>query len=680
MKKFIFSFAIMGIILSCNNSTQQTQPKEEFSYVLEQFADLRVLRYKVPGFENLSLDQKKLIYFLSQAAVSGRDIFWDQNGKYNLAVRKLLENIYESYTGNRENENWEAFMVYLKRVWFSNGIYHHYSTDKFKPAFNASYFEELLANSSKYEMPEIEGKSKEESIAFLKELILNPEVLPKKVNQDTSVDIVKNSAVNFYENVGVEEVEEYYNNLKVKDSENKISYGLNSKVVKDENGAITEIKWKSGGMYGPAIDSIIYWLDKAIAVADSPEQKAGIEKLIEYYKTGDLVTWDNYNVIWVKDTAALVDFINGFIEVYDDPLGQKATWEAVVNFKDTEATKRTKLISENAQWFEDHSPIDERFKKKEVKGVTAKVINAAMMGGACYPHTPLGINLPNANWIRKEHGSKSVTIANISDAYNKANLSTGSLEEFSFNDEETKIVREFGPLSGNLHTDLHECLGHGSGQMLPGVSDEALRNYHSPLEEARADLFALYYIMDPKLVELGILPSLEAAKAEYITYIRNGIMGQLRRIEPGKNIEQAHMRNRQLIASWSYERGKADSVIVKEVKDGKTYFVINDFDKLRSIFAELLAEVQRIKSEGDYEAGKALVEGYGVKVDPELHKEVLERYKKLNLAAYSGFVNPEFEIVENDGAITDIKIHYVDDYPAQMMKYSKNHSYLPLIN
>ena len=659
-------------------SKESKKDEKSFKYELEQFADLRILRYQVPGFDELSLNEKKLVYYLSQAALCGRDIIWDQNGKYNLAIRKTMENIYKTYTGDRQSDDFQKFLVYLKRIWFSNGIYHHYATDKIIPDFSVEYFDELVANSDKNGFPAINQKSIDETLGILKPVIFDPNVLPKKVNQNSAKDLVAASAVNFYEGLTEKEVTSYYNSMKDKNDTTPLSYGLNSKLVK-KDGVIEEEVWKSGGMYGQAIDKIIYWLEKALLVSETPEQTEGIEKLISYYKTGNLETWDEYNIIWVSDTSR-VDFVNGFIEVYSDPLGLKGTWESVVDFKDLEATRRTEIISENAQWFEDHSPIDDMFKKKEVKGVSAKVITVAMLGGDCYPYTPIGINLPNADWIRKDYGSKSVTMENITYAYDQANLGSGFLEEFSYDSAEMALVKEYGPMTDNLHTDLHECLGHGSGQLLKGVSSDALKNYQSTLEEARADLFALYYMMDPEMVKLGLLPSLDAAKAQYISYIRNGIMTQIRRIEPGKNIVEAHMRNRQLIAKWCYEKGKPDNVIEKIVRDGKTYYKINDFEKLRTLFGELLAEVQRIKSEGDYEAGKALVENYGVKVDPELHKEVLARFEKLHLAPYSGFVNPEYEVVEKNGEISDIKISYITDYSAQMLKYSKEYSFLPLMN
>ena len=678
-KLFLSGLFISLVMSACTNTEpKQSGEQDDFNYILEQFADLRILRYQVPGFDELSLQEKELIYYLSRAAVAGRDILWDQNGKYNLAIRKVLENIYKTYSGNRETEDFDKFVVYLKRVWFSNGIYHHYSSNKILPGFSAAYFDELIAGSSREGFPTYAGRTIEQTLEILKPVILDPNVLNKKINQSPDVDMVAESAVNFYQDVTEKEVVDYYASLKDKEDNTPVSYGLNSQVV-DENGKVKEIVYKSGGLYGNAIDTIIYWLEKAETVALTPAQEEGIASLIDYYRSGDLKIWDEYNVIWVDDTSR-VDFVNGFIETYNDPLGLKATWESVVNFKDIIATKRTEIIAANAQWFEDNSPIDPRFKKKKVKGVSAKVITVAMLGGDCYPYTPIGINLPNADWIRRDHGSKSVTMENITYAYDQANLGSGFLEEFAWDSAQIALEKKYGPLTDNLHTDLHECLGHGSGQLLEGVSSDALKNYQSALEEARADLFALYYLMDPKLVELGVLPELEAAKAQYISYIRNGLMTQLRRIEPGNDIEQAHMRNRQLIASWCYQKGMNDNVIEKVVRDGKTYFLINDFNKLRSLFGELLAEVQRIKSEGDYEAGKQLVETYGVKVDPVLHREVLDRFAKLNLAAYSGFVNPEYEVIRKDGKISDIRISYVDDFTGQMLEYSKEDSFLPLEN
>jgi dipeptidyl-peptidase-3 len=667
--------------MACNTPPENViKNEDDFNYMLEQFADIRILRYQVPGFDALNLQQKELIYYLSEAAKYGRDILFDQNGRYSLLIRRTLENIYTTYSGDKLNPDWQKFEEYLKRVWFANGIYHHYSTDKFIPAFDEEYFGLLVSQSNRKGFPLIEGKNLEQTLAVIQPVMFDSQLLSKKVSQKKGEDMVLNSAVNFYaEDISQDEVEKFYKAMHVEKDEAPISYGLNSKITK-ENGLIIENVWKVDGMYSEAIKKIVFWLEKAKNVAENDIQKQTIQKLIEYYNSGDLKTWDEYNVLWVSDLQSSVDFVNGFIEIYSDPMGVKATWESIVNFKNTEATKRAELISKNAQWFEDNSPIDKKFKKEKVKGVSAKVITVAILGGDCYPHTPIGINLPNADWIRKEHGSKSVTLENITSAYDMANLSTGELEEFAYSDEEIELVKKYGSFAHNLHVDLHECLGHGSGQLLPGVNSEALKNYYSALEEARADLFALYYTMDPKLIELGIIPSLDVAKAEYITYIRSGIMTQLNRIEPGKNIEQAHMRNRQLISSWCYEKGMADNVIEKKVVDGKTYFIINDFDKLRMLFGELLIEVQRIKSEGDFEAGKNLVETYAVNVDKEIHKEVLDRYKKLNLAAYSGFVNPEYELIKEGEKLVDVKVRYVDNFAEQMLNYSKNYSLLPNIN
>lgn len=685
MKKLIPILFMMIALLA--NSCKQTETNEaktdDFKYLLEQFADLKIMRYQVPGFDELSLQQKELIYYLSQAAIAGRDILFDQNYKYNLAVRRTLENIVENYEGDRNTEDFNKFMVYTKRVWFSNGIHHHYSKDKFLPDFSKEYFAELVNNTNKGSFPVREGQSIENFLAEITPVIFDPAIAPKALNQEPGKDLITYSAANFYEGVTEKEVLDYYDHLKstVKSNggDTLISWGLNTKVVK-ENNQVVEKPYKKDGLYTEAIEQIIYWLEKASGVAENEHQKKVINSLIKYYETGDLTTWDEYNVLWVQDLDSRVDFVNGFIENYGDPLGLKATWESIVNFKDVEATKRTEIISKNAQWFEDNSPVDSKFKKSEVKGVSAKVITAAQLGGDCYPSTPIGINLPNADWIRKEHGSKSVTIENITYAYDQAAIGNGMLEEFTYSPEELEWAQKYGFLAGNLHTDLHECLGHGSGQLLPGTRGDELKNYGSALEEARADLFALYYVADPRMIELGLFDKEEVYKAEYNSYIRNGLLTQLTRIEPGKDIEQAHMRCRQLISQWCYENGKADKVISLEVKDGKTYSVINDYQGLRRLFGTLLAEIQRIKSEGDYEAGKKLVEQYGVKVNQELHTEVLARFKKLNLAPYGGFINPVFVPESKDGKITNIKVTYPDDYTKQMMDYSKNHSFLPTYN
>lgn len=646
----------------------------DFSFMVEQFADIRILRYQVPGFEKLSLQEKTLLYYLSEAALCGRDIIFDQNGKLNLAIRKILEMILQSYSGDRNTENFRKFHTYTKRVWFANGIYHHYSSDKFRPGFDENYFFELLANSDPALLPWSNIVVIDTVLNEVMELMFNPDILPRKTSKDPGKDLVLNSAVNFYENISEKEAVEYYEKKK-KSSAVPVSWGLNSRLVKDEKG-IRELEWKSGGIYGKAIDKIVYWLNKAKEVACSEKQKDSIIKLIEFYESGEPVKFDDYSILWVKDTESKVDFVNGFIETYEDPLAMKATWESVVNFRDDEATKRTIIISERAQWFEDHSPIDPRFRKKAVKGVSAKVITVVQLGGDCYPATPIGINLPNPDWIRQEHGSKSVSLENISYAYDQASLKSGFLEEFCYSELEIQQIRKYGFVSGNLHTDLHECLGHGSGQMLPGVSPEALLNYHAPLEEARADLFALYYMLDPIILELKLLPDIEAAYAEYITYIQNGLITQLTRIEAGKDVEEAHMRNRKMIAEWCYEKGFSENIIEKVKKDGKTFVKINDFQKLRSLFALLLAEVQRIKSEGDYEAGKSLVEKYGVKIDSVLHNEVLERYRKLKLSPFTGFLNPLLKPVMAEGKITDVQLDFSQGYEEQMLYYSKNYSFI----
>lgn len=669
------------MLLSCNQGSKKAEekPKDDFKFMSEQFADIKIMRYQVPGFESLSLQQKELIYYLSEAAKAGRDIIFDQNFKYNLCIRKTLETIVETYKGDKKSDDFKKFMVYTKRVWFSNGIHHHYSSEKFIPEFSKAYFADLVKNSDAAKLPLAEGETPEMLIEKLSPIMFDPAVFPKKVSLDASLDLIKSSASNFYEGVSEKEAEDFYNKMKNPKDKEPISYGLNSKLVK-ENGKLIEKTYKINGMYSKAIEQIVMWLEKAMQVAENATQKQSISLLINYYKTGNLKDWDAYNINWVSDMESHIDFVNGFIEVYEDPLGLKATWESVVNFKDVEATKRTEIISNAAQWFEDNSPVDKRFKKKEVKGVSAKVITVAQLGGDCYPSTPIGINLPNADWIRKEHGSKSVTMENITYAYDQAALGNGFMEEFAASEEEIAMAKKHGSLAGNLHTDLHECLGHGSGQLLPKTNPDALKNYSSALEETRADLFALYYMLDNKMLELKLFSTLDVAKTEYNNYIRNGLMTQLTRVDLGKNIEQAHMRNRQLIASWCYENGKKDNVIEKFVKNGKTYVKINDYNKLRTLFGKLLAEVQRIKSEGDYNAGKLLVENYGVKVNYNLHKEIKERYAKLNLAPYGGFLNPDFVPVIKDGKITDVKVEYPNDYSKQMLEYGKKYSFLPVVN
>jgi dipeptidyl-peptidase III len=648
----------------------------EFQWQIDQFADLRILRYQVPGFESLSPRQKELVYYLSEAALCGRDIMFDENYKHNLTIRHVLDAVVRGYKGDRADPRWAPFMTYVKRVWFSNGIHHHYSNDKFAPGFDAAYFAELVKGTEGESFPLAEGQSLDDLIAFLTPILFDPAVAPKKFTQDPNVDLVTNSAVNFYEGVTQAEVEHYYQTIIDKTDETPISYGLNSRVVKKDGKVVEEVA-RIDGLYGPAIAKIVSWLEKAAGVAESDAQKQVIEALIAYYRTGDLEKFDAYNILWVRDTASLVDFVNGFIEVYNDPLGLKASWESVVNFKDLAATKRADTISANAQWFEDRSPVDPRYKKKEVKGVSAKVITAATLGGDCYPSTPIGINLPNANWIRKNYGSKSVTIENITYAYDQSDLKSPFGPEFSYSEEILERTRRYGALAGNIHTDLHEVLGHGSGQLMPGVGDDALKNYGSAIEESRADLFALYYIMDDKMVELGLLPNLDAAKAEYDGEIANGLMTQLRRIQPGKTIEEAHMRGRAMVSHWVYERGKPENVIERVTKDGKTYFVINDYRKLRRLYGQLLVEVQRITSEGDYEAAKALVETYGVQVDQELHKEVLDRFAKLHLAPYAGFVNPVYTPVVENGKIVDVKIDLTEGYAEQMLRYGRDYAFLP---
>lgn len=680
MKKQLIACAAFALLTACSGSKTTTAEADKFDYTVEQFADLQILRYRVPGFENLSLQQKELVYYLTEAALQGRDILFDQNGKYNLRIRRTLEAVYTGYKGDKNTPDFKAMEVYLKRVWFSNGIHHHYGSEKFVPGFAPEFFKEAVLSVDASTLPLAEGQTAEQLCDELSPVIFDPAVMPKRVNQAAGEDLVLTSACNYYDGVTQKEAEDFYNAMKDPKDETPVSYGLNSRLVK-ENGKIQEKIWKVGGLYGQAIDKIVYWLKKAEGVAENPEQKAVIAELIKFYETGDLKTFDEYAILWVKDLNSLVDFVNGFTESYGDPLGMKASWESLVNFKDMEATHRTEIISGNAQWFEDHSPVDKQFKKDEVKGVSAKVITAAILAGDLYPATAIGINLPNSNWIRSHHGSKSVTIGNITDAYNKAAHGNGFNEEFVYSDAELQLIDKYADLTGELHTDLHECLGHGSGKLLPGVDPDALKAYGSTIEEARADLFGLYYVADPKLVELGLTPNADAYKAEYYTYLMNGLMTQLVRIEPGNNVEEAHMRNRQLIARWVFEKGAADKVVELVKKDGKTYVVVNDYEKLRELFGELLSEIQRIKSTGDYQGAHDLVENYAVKVDPALHAEVLERYKKLNLAPYKGFVNPKYEaVVDAAGKITDVKVTYDEGYAEQMLRYSKDYSNLPSIN
>lgn len=670
MVKFAFMSLSLLTLASCCDA-----PKADTPWIVDRFDDIKVIRYEVPGFDELPLEQKELVYYLAEAAKCGRDILFDQNFKYNLAVRRTLETVYENYAGDRTTADWKALEKYLKKVWFANGIHHHYSNDKFTPEFSEEYLLTVIETIPEEKFGDLNPLRGEVCRA-----IFDPNLYKTRLNQRAGDDLIATSSNNYYEGVTQAEVERFYDRMAAADAGNSepVSYGLNSKLVK-EDGVVRERVWKVGGMYSPAIERIVYWLEKAQQVASEP-QKSTIGKLVDYYRSGDLRQFDAYNISWVQDTVSHVDFVNGFIEDYGDPLGRKASWEANVNFMDTEACHRTEVISENAQWFEDHSPVDPAFRKPVVRGVSAKVITVAMLGGDCYPSTPIGINLPNADWIRKEYGSKSVTIDNITYAYDQAAHGNGFNEEFVLRAADRERMDKYGKLADDLHTDLHECLGHGSGQLAPGVRGGELKSYSSTLEEARADLFGLYYLGDPKLVELGLIPSLDVAWAGYAKYILNGMMTQLARIEPGKNVEESHMRNRKLISEWCYERGKADKVIEWVEENGKTYVVVNDFERLRTLFGQMLREVQRIKSEGDYQAGRELVEKYAVAVDPALHAEVRERYYALGIEPYGGFVNPEYELVEQDGRVVDVKISYPADYAKQMMNYSKHYSFLPNVN
>ena len=669
-----------SIQMACSAEKPATPKIEDFKYSVDKFADVEILRYRVPDFEKLNLKQKELVYYLNQAALEGRDIFFDQNNKYNLCVRRTLEAVYLNYKGDRKSKDFEHLTTYLKRVWMGNGIHHHYSEDKFIPDFTSLYFAKVVRSIDPLKLPLAKNESVEKLILKLTPVIFDPKVYPKRTNQAEGVDLIKTSANNYYEGVSQPEVEAFYGKMKNPNDSTPVSYGLNSKLVK-EHGVLVEKTYKVGGLYGAAISRIVSWLEKAAKVTENDKQLDVISSLIAFYKTGDLKTYDEYSIHWVEDLQSQVDFVNGFTETYGDPLGMKASWESIVNFKNIEATKRTEIISANAQWFEDHSPVEARFKKETVKGVTAKVITATILGGDCYPSTPIGVNLPNSNWIRHEHGSKSATIENITEAYDQASLGNGFTEEFMWSNVERKRAKEFASLTNNLHTDLHECLGHGSGKLLPGVDPDALKAYGSTIEEARADLFGLYYMGDPKMTELNLLPDKDAFKAEYYSFMMNGLLTQLTRVQPGKNIEEAHMRNRQLIAAWVFEKGKKDKVIEMVKRDSKTYVVINDYEKLRTLFGKLLAEIQRIKSTGDFEGGKKLVETYGVKVNQPLHDEILLRYKKLNLAPYRGFVNPVYTLVKNEkGEITDVTISYTENYIAQHLRYSKDYSVLPTNN
>lgn len=675
MKKIILSFVLVGALFSCSNPENATNDDKvqdttatsdtTFNYVADQFADLRVLRYQIPGFDQLTLKQKKLAYYLTQAGLSGRDIIWDQNFKYNLEIRSALENIVRNYKGT-QNENWKQFMVYVKRVWFSNGIHHHYSTDKFIPEFSKDFLNQLLSETKTTLSDEA------------KAAIFNPELYAKRVNLDASKGLIKGSAENFYgANITSKMVDDYYRKLNTQKTTHPLSYGLNTQLVL-ENGKLIEKVWKVGGMYSDAIKQIVFWLEKAVTVAENDQQKKALQLLIKYYKTGDLETWNQYGIAWVNSTKGDIDWINGFIEVYGDPKGYKATYESIVQMKDFEATKRMKVLADHAQWFEDHSPIMGKHKKKNVTGVTYNVVNAISEAGATSPSTPIGVNLPNEEWIRQEYGSKSVSLGNIINAYHQASGGT-LVHEFTLSDSVAQRDIKYGTLASKLHTAMHEVIGHASGKIDQGIGSPkaTLKSYASALEEARADLVGLYFLMDPKLIELGLMKTLEVGKAQYDSYIRNGLMTQLKRIHPGNNIEEAHMRDRQLICKWVYEKGLQDNVIEKIVKEGKTYFVINDYKKLRTLFGDLLREIQRIKSEGDYAAGKALVENYGVKVDQELHKEVLKRFEPLDIAPYGGFINPVLvPVKDEDGNITDINVQYPDNFKKQMLHYADKYGFL----
>ena len=683
-------FALIGLFFAsimlhaCQNrqSDTPTEPQAEFQVLADQFADLQVLRYRIPGFENLTLQQKELLYYLSQAARSGHDMIWDQNYRHNLLIRKTIENIVEHYEGDRKDPRWEQFMVYAKRIWFSNGIHHHYSTRKFIPEFDTVYWNALIQGCPKANFPVTPSCSNPAQLAaFLQPILFDAKIDAKRVNQESGIDLVQGSANNFYSGVSQKEVEAFYKPLKNPTDTTPIWFGLNSRLTKI-NGKVTEIPWKSGGLYGEAIDRIRFWLQKAISVAENPKQKKALELLVEYYKTGDLKTWDAYNIAWVQDTESMIDVVNGFIEVYGDPLGMRASYESVVSFRDMEATKRIKAIGDQAQWFEDQSPILAEHKKAKVTGISAKVITVVQEAGDASPSTPIGINLPNADWIRKMHGSKSVALGNIVYAYNEMGAKGSSIQEFAWDQAEIDRSKKFGPLAGDLHTDLHEVIGHASGQLNPGIGTpkETLKQYASTLEEARADLVALYYIMDPKLIELGVMPSLEVGKAEYDGYIRNGLMLQLRRLEVGENLEESHMRNRQLNAAWAYQKGLANKVIERKQRDGKTYFVVNDYNALRDLFGQLLREIQRIKSEGDFKAGQALVETYGVKVDQALVAEVKKRFESIQSKPYSGFIQPRLVPIMVQGKIKDVKVEYPDNFVEQMMEFGREYATLPVVN
>lgn len=698
MKNLILIIVILSLfaITGCNSGertgdkttmaeqqTKQTvtEKAEEFKFFVESFADINIGRFRIPGFEKLSPKQKEMLYYLYEAALCGRDIFWDQLYKHNLKIRRTLETITRHYKGDRNTDNFKKFMDYTKEIWFSNGIHHHYSSTKILPGFPKEYLAELVKNSPDGKFPLAKDETPGQLIQFLTPIMFDPAIDAKNICSDTTKDLVTNSACNFYEGLTQKEIEDYYKKVIDTKDTTPVSYGLNSKLIK-KDGVIIEKTWKVGGMYGPAIEKIVSWLEKASAIAENDTQKKALDQLIKYYKTGDLKVWDEYSIAWVQDVASRIDVVNGFIETYGDPLSFRANFESVVSFRDVEATKRAEAISDNAMWFEKNSPIMEEHKKKEVKGVSAKVITVVAIGGATTPRPPIGINLPNANWIRKDHGSKSVTLGNITYAFDKVTESSGMLEEFAYSDEEIQLSKKYGQLADNLHTDMHEIIGHGSGQINPGVGTpkETLKSYSSVIEEARADLVAYYYIMDPKLVELGLIPSLDVGKAVYNRAIRNGFIQQITRIKLGDNIEQAHMRNRQMLAKWAMEEGQKDNVIEKKVKEGKTYYVVNDYDKLRTIFAQMLREIQRIKSEGDYNTAKKLVEKYAVNIDQGLHKEVLDRYAKLGVNPYTGFILPRLVPVKKDGKIVDVKVEYPTDFTEQMLYFGENYSFLPTYN
>ena len=680
----ILSIMILSSCFYFTTSGVSAKTKEgmnnSFNYVVDQFADMQILRYQVPGFENLTLKQKELIYFLNEAALQGRDILYDQNYKYNLCIRRTLESVYQYARIGRNSKDWKEMEIYLKRVWVSNGIHHHYATDKFAPGFSKDFFSKAVLSVNPDSLPLCKSENAQSLVGMLTPILFDPKIAAKRVNQDSGQDLLLTSSENYYQDVSQKEAEQFYDHLKDPNDLTPVSYGLNSRLIK-ENGIITEKIWKADGLYGQAIIKIIYWLEKAVTVAENQKQSEVINKLIEYYKTGDLKTFDDYSILWVEDLNSKIDFVNGFIETYGDPLGLKASWESTVNIKDESATSRTETISKNAQWFEDHSPVAPEFKKEKIKGVTAKVINVSMLAGDCYPTTPIGINLPNSNWIRRDHGSKSVTIDNITEAYDKASSGSGFNEEFMRSKVEIDRNNKYGYLVDNLHTDLHECLGHGSGKMLAGVNPDTLKAYGATIEEARADLFGLYYLADHKLTELELTPNDDAYKAEYYKYMMNGLMTQLVRINPGNSIEESHMRNRALIAHWVFGKGAATKVVEMKKRDNKTFVVINDYKTLRTLFGKLLAEIQRIKSTGDFKAAQQLVEIYGVKVDPQLHQEILRRYKSLNLAPYKGFVNPVYTLVyDTNGKIADVKISYTEGYAEQHLRYSREYSNLPTFN